>query len=250
MTERAASSASMVSDLPRRRRAWRLGRSTSITVTSRAARKRASPAAPAAGTLHADRGQLPVRAQEAQQRLEAGGGGGELGGGQHPTQRITGSGDVDVLVRVDSADHRPWWPFGPLEVLVDPTSCHPRHCRSFAVQPTGEGAARTAGTADRTLSGPGCASSSEVTPPDRSCREHRSRHSRPVIFQTASRASANVGVRPPRTPVPVTRSLPLLTPATAGPFHQCTSRTSLGRRSLVSVDVGAADGADAGPRGQ
>jgi hypothetical protein len=44
-----------------------------------------------------------------------------------------------------------------------------------------------AGTADRTLSGPGRTSSSEVTPPDRSCRRHRGPSSRPVTFQTARR---------------------------------------------------------------
>jgi hypothetical protein len=47
---------------------------------------------------------------------------------------------------------------------------------------------------------------------------------------TASGASANVGVRPPRTPVSVTRSLPLLTPAAAGPIHQC--------KTCVALDLG------------
>ena len=43
-TARAAASASAVSDLPRRRRAWRLGRITSITSMPRSARWRESPA--------------------------------------------------------------------------------------------------------------------------------------------------------------------------------------------------------------
>ena len=102
MTARAASTASSGSDLPWLRRAWRLGRLTSMTSTPLRRRNRASPDAIGAGAFDADLVDLAEALEPGQQRLVAGGIGVEGLGADEPTQRIEGCSDVGVEVGVDT----------------------------------------------------------------------------------------------------------------------------------------------------
>ncbi len=61
------------------------------------------------------------------------------------------------------------------------------------------------------------------------------RTGRPVTFQTAPQSVSKCGSQTARTPVPVTRSLLLQTPAAAGRFHQCQLVWKMSRRATSTV---------------
>ena len=118
---RAAASAPTVSQVPLRRRVWRLGRITSTASTSAAARRRARPAPVGAGALHADAKHRAPTLRPAGQPAAALSTGDELRGAQNAAGAVDRGRDTDAVVGVDPAENlgsirchkgdAPLWPY-------------------------------------------------------------------------------------------------------------------------------------------
>ena len=133
---RAAVMAAWGSDLPLRRRRWRLGRSTSTTLTRSAWRWRVSPAPVGPRPFDADQLDRAEVAQPSEQQLGAALGGGEALDAEEGSSVVQRRSYMHVALCIDAAGDAP---------------CQSGHCHPFVE--LGWGDTAPSGTTDKTATG-------------------------------------------------------------------------------------------------